>query len=368
MAIYRIFPEYDTFIFSEVLNGNAGKDEIIEIAGYADGTGTGRASRGLLKYNTSQIQEVIDTKVTGNFKAFLNLYLAEASEVPVNFTIYSYPVSQSYTPGVGKFGDIPVNKSGVSWQYKRAEETSLWIPNGFAPGTTGSYHPSQQGGGTWYTGSNGTNLESSQSFSLNSDLDLNIDVTNAVSLFYSESIENNGFIVKLQNDLEFNVSSSIRLKYFSTDTNTIYPPFLELRWDDSNYDTGSLTTLNNSLATVNIKNNKGKYADEGKQRFRLSAKPKYPSRTFTTSSIYLTNYALPTASYWGLRDEHSEEMIVDFDTNFTKISCDSTGPYFDIYMDGLQPERYYRVLIKTILDGSTTVVDNGNIFKVVRNG
>jgi hypothetical protein len=50
-------------------------------------------------------------------------------------------------------------------------------------------------------------------------------------------------------------------------------------------------------------------------------------------------------------------MIVDFDTNFTKISCDSTGPYFDVYMDGLQPERYYRILIKTTLDGSTTVVD-----------
>ena len=63
-------------------------------------------------------------------------------------------------------------------------------------------------------------------------------------------------------------------------------------------------------------------------------------------------------------------MIVDFDTNFTKISCDSTGPYFDVYMDGLQPERYYRILIKTTLDGSTTVVDdsNNNIFKVVRNG
>jgi len=41
-----------------------------------------------------------------------------------------------------------------------------------------------------------------------------------------------------------------------------------------------------------------------------------------------------------------------------------------VYMDGLQPERYYRILIKTVLDGSTVVVDdsNNNIFKVVRNG
>jgi hypothetical protein len=69
-----------------------------------------------------------------------------------------------------------------------------------------------------------------------------------------------------------------------------------------------------------------------------------------------------------LKDENTEEMVVDFDTKFTKISCDSTGPYFDVYMDGLEPERYYRILVKTTLDGSTTVVDNQNIFKVVRNG
>jgi hypothetical protein len=164
------------------------------------------------------------------------------------------------------------------------------------------------------------------------------------------------------------MSSSIRLKYYSLDTNTIYPPFLEFKWDDSTYTTGSLSVLSNSISTIGIKNNGGKYADVGKQRFRLTAKPKYPVRTFTTSSIYLTNYALPSSSYWGLRDENTEEMVIDFDTQFTKISCDPTGPFFDVYMDGLQPERYYRILVKTTLDGSTTVVDNQNIFKVVRNG
>ena len=61
-------------------------------------------------------------------------------------------------------------------------------------------------------------------------------------------------------------------------------------------------------------------------------------------------------------------MVVDFNTDFTKISCDPHGSFFDVYMDGLQPERYYRILVKTELDNSTVVVDNRNIFKVVRNG
>jgi hypothetical protein len=126
--------------------------------------------------------------------------------------------------------------------------------------------------------------------------------------------------------------------------------------------------LSNDISTINITNNKGKYTDTGKQRFRIAAKPKYPTRSFTTSSVYLTNYALPSASYWGLRDENTEEMVIDFDTKYTKVSCNGTSSFFDVYMDGLQPERYYRILIKTELQGSTVVVDNQNIFKVVRNG
>ena len=51
-----------------------------------------------------------------------------------------------------------------------------------------------------------------------------------------------------------------------------------------------------------------------------------------------------------------------------QISCDSNGPFFDIYMKGLQPERFYRILVKSTLDGSTTVIDDESVFKVVRNG
>jgi hypothetical protein len=61
-------------------------------------------------------------------------------------------------------------------------------------------------------------------------------------------------------------------------------------------------------------------------------------------------------------------MVFDFDTTYTKISADNTSNYFDIYMDGLQPERYYRLLIKTEIDGSTSIVDTDQTFMVVRNG
>lgn len=369
MAVYRIFPENDTFISTEDVIGNAGKDEIIEIGGYPSLSAIGQTNRLLLKYSTSEIQEVIANKVgLLNYSASLKVYLAEAYEVPVNYTIYGYPIYGNWDNGVGKFGDSPTNDTGVSWKNRQAGQTNPWLVGAYPAGVTGSCTSPLTGGGNWYTSSLGVSMEFTQSHALNSTNDIDMDITKAVMQINNATLPNNGFILKLQDSLEYNTTSSIRLKYYSADTNTIYPPSLEIKWDDSVYSTGSLSVLSNNISVINLTNNKGKYVDTGKQRFRISAKPKYPIKTFTTSSAHLVNYALPPTSYWGLRDENTEEMVIDFDTTFTKVSCDDQGAFFDVYMDGLQPERYYRILVKTTLDGSTVVVDNQNIFKVVRNG
>lgn len=374
MAIYRLFPEKDTTIFTEQLTGNAGKDEIIEVGGYTGvNDGTGQAARILIKFASNEINDVIDNEIGNtNFSSSLKLYLADASELPVDYTLYTYPVytggTGEWDNGTGKFGDLPVNTSGASWTYKNNGQLNAWATSGFLTGITGSYVTGKEGGGNWYTASNGESMEFSQIHTISSTHDVDINVTAAVKQIYNDELINRGFIVKLQDNYEFYTSTSIRLKYFGKDTNTIYPPFLEFKWDDRVYNQGTLPLLDTDISTIDIKNNRGKYADVGKQRFRITARPKYPVRTFSTTSNYLTNYVLPSASYWGLRDENTEEMVVDFDTDFTKISCDPNGAFFDVYMDGLQPERYYRILVKTTLDNSTVVIDNQNIFKVVRNG
>jgi hypothetical protein len=61
-------------------------------------------------------------------------------------------------------------------------------------------------------------------------------------------------------------------------------------------------------------------------------------------------------------------MVLDFDTTFTKISTSTSSSYFDVYMGGLEPERYYRILVKTTINGSTNIIDENLVFKVVRNG
>lgn len=372
MAIYKIFPEKDASIFSETPTANTGLDEILEIASYPM-QGIGRTTRILIKFPTDEITSLIDNTIGGtNFDAKLKLYLANASQIPYEYEVEAAPVYSSWTNGTGKFGDIPVNTSGVSWS--NTNGSTGWNLS-TAPNVTASYQSQLSGGGDWITGSLGYSLITSQSHGQSSTHDVNIDVTQATKLHYSQSLQgtgisNNGFILKLPSDLEFETTGSIRLRYFGVDTHTIYPPSLEMRWDDYTFNTGSSTQtiINDSNAVLSISNNKGRFTDEGKYRFRIKVNPKYPTRTFSTTSNYLTNYYLPTGSYWGIRDEHTEEMVFDFDTTYTKISADSNSSYFDIYMEGLQPERYYRILIKTTIDGSTMVLDENITFKVVRNG
>lgn len=371
MAVYKIFPEKDTFIFSEIPAGNAGKDAILEIAGYPSTLGGGLTNRALLQFNTAEVSEVLDRIVAGKeYTASLHLYLATANEIPLDFNVHAYPIysEKEWDAGKGKYGDSPADTSGVSWKYKNINPQNAWETGSFPQNVTASFQVGNAGGGNWYTAYGSASLEFTQNIKTDSTLDLDIDITPAIHLQKSGSIDNRGFIIKLSDDLEFNTTAAITLKYYGVDTNTVYPPSLDIKWDDSVYSTGSLEVLTTNQAIITLTNNKGSYVDKGKQRFRLAAKPTYPQRTFTTSSIYLKNYALPENSQWGLRDENTEEMVIPFNNTCTKISCDELGPFFEVYMDGLQPERYYRILVQTVLDGSTTVVDNQSIFKVIRNG
>ena len=351
MAVYRIYPEKDTFLSSEPsiagTYGNAGKDEILEIGSYLDANLIARTNRSIVQFKNSDITAAINQVNGASYSTSLKLYLAEGGEIPQSFDIFAHPVTASWVNGTGKGLDSPKNTTGTSWVYRDALTTEWATPGGDFD----------------------TDIVVSQSFDLSSDYDLNINVTDIITAQQPIGGRNNaGILLKLSSSLENNVTSSINLKYFSSDTNTIFPPYLEFKWDDSSYDSSSLSLLTTDIANISIKNAREKYADSDKVRFRLSARPQYPTRTFTTSSIYLTEYRLPSASYWGIKDEFSEEMIVDFDTTSTKISADSTSNYFDVYMSSLQPERYYRLLVKTELNNSSIVIDNKNIFKVTRNG
>ena len=240
---------------------------------------------------------------------------------------------------------------------------------------------SSAGGGNWYTGSldSSMQIEVTQSFTLRSQKDLNANVTDIVQTWYSSSknatgagttfttMSNDGFIVKWEDAIEFSTADAVQpiIQYYSVDTNTIYPPLLEIKWDDQVFETGSLPPLATADMFVALDNNPGVFYSESINRFRINCRPDYPVRVFQTASIDTTNHYLPDGSMFSIKDLDTNEVIVEFDPTFTKLSCDSQGNYFDVYMAGLQPERYYKILIQTTISGSTVVNDNEYIFKVV---
>jgi hypothetical protein len=365
MAIYKIFPEKSATIYSFYPTLNTGLDEILEISTFESINSTDEVSRVLIKFPTNQISESL-AKATGKaFDVYLKLYLANASSIPLNYTLFAHPIAADWNKGTGRLGNSPITTDGAGWQYKDQNSGSVWFSGSFASGTTGSYRSgSNIGGGLWYTSSN---YQSTQSFTNLTSKDIELKVTNAVSASYTNIISNYGFILKHSSSLEFTTQSKFETKYFSDNTHTIYPPCLEIRWDDSSYSTGSLSVISNNLFVPSLGNNKGEFQQDSVQRFRINVRDKFPARVFQTSSVYLNNKALPSTSYWSIKDLDSEEIVVDYDTTYTKISCDTSGSYFDIYMNGLEPERYYKLLFKTVLTNSETVVsDNNYYFKVIR--
>jgi hypothetical protein len=276
----------------------------------------------------------------------------------------------------------PQTVNGTSWKYINYSGSDIWKTGGYTPYVTGSYSGSISTGlangvgGNWYTGSGYIDgeLVASQSFGLRSEKDLDMNVTNIINAWYSSStespinpIDNNGFILKLTSSVEYSTSRSIQpiFKYYSTDTNTIYPPTLEFKWDDQSFETGNLLEITTSDLFVSLDNNPGTFRSESVNRFRLNVREQFPIRTFQTSSLYTTNKHLNNESLYAIKDLDTNEFVINFDSNFTKISCDPNGNYFDIYMNGLEPERYYKILIKTTINGSTIVKDEDYYFKVI---
>lgn len=363
MAVYKIFAEKDATLYSNYPNQNTGLDEILEI-GNTLGSDTGDAfqvMRPVIKFSTSDINDTLENKVNGvPFTASLKLFLAQADSIPIDFTIDCYRISGSWNMGTGKFQDNPENETGVSWQWKSSIATNPWIPTAYSSSVTASYNNAYPGGGTYIF----TN-EASQSFSYNDTLDIAIDISSQVLGLYSSSF-NDGFLLKLEDSLEFQTGSFFNLKYFSVDTHTIYPPVLEIGWDDSIFATGSESVISDPNFVVSFKNNQYTFQRGSIQRFRLEVRPQYPVRTFTTSSVYLTSHYLPQNSYYQIVDMDTEEIIIAFNNSTTKISADSISSFIDIYMNGLQPERYYKIFIKTTLDSSTIIRDSDLTFKVVQ--
>ena len=386
MAVFKIFPDKDATLYSIFPDMNTGLDEIVEatLTTFSYSQPNPQASRFLIKFAQEDLIAAFGpmsdaTYNSGSWNAKLQCFVSTATGLATTSSIVCYPLAQDWGMGTGHYLDEPISTDGCSWIWASYSGSNLWqIPaNGFnyPQGATASYTSSTAvavGGGIWYTGSQ---YSSSVTFSYRTNKDLNLNVTNTVRAWTTSSITiatgylpNNGFLLKQDLEFVYNKNYQPELKYFSVDTNTIYPPALQISWEDFSYNTGSSsqTVLNTLPATITLAQNPGVFYSASINRFRVNARPEYPIQLWQTSSVYTNNYYLPSgSSCYAVKDLETNEYIVDFDSKYTQLSADASSSYFDMYMNFLQPERYYTILIQTTIDGSTIVFNDQYYFKVI---
>ena len=388
MAHYFLFPEKDATIYSHPTNQslNTGIDEILTIRDIESSTDSNYyPSRILIQFNTTELVDIINNKV-GNkdiVTASLNLWQTEHRELSVDQHLEVYPLAESWVNGTGRLDNTPQITDGVSWKYRDGSDNAIkysaigtyWNTASLSAGTTGSWTATSPGGGVWYTGSG---FETIRSYGFNDNLDISLDITSPVLKHYSASndsatypdgVSNNGFIIKRSGSQEFTAISDGELNFFSMDTHTIFPPYLDIAWDDSNYDTNYASgnsVLSSGEIFVTLRNNKGKFKTIEEPKFRLNIRELYPTRRFVTSSNYLDTKYFTSESYYSLVDYATEETIIPFGPT-SKLSADSEGMYFKLYMNGLEEERYYKLLFKHENNDGVKVFDEKYYFKITKS-
>jgi len=362
--IYSFYPIADTTIYESDPLKNTGNDAVLDLSKHVLAE-EAYNNRILLKFDTDYIISVMEDNnvIYPNVKFYLNLYTVKEQEVPTTFTVDVFRAGEAWEEGIGRYINNPKTTLGASWYSSSKSSNSggtPWQVDNLGFGQTAEW-TTVKGGGTWYTDP----VASSEVNTYNSDL--RIDVTEVVMRWVFND-PNYGFLVKKSNQDETSDSKFVELKYFSKDTNTIYLPKLEMLWNDASYSPGNLPQPDYSKQlTVYPKNLKNSYKEGSKVRINVGVREKYPVITFATQSNYIQAKQIPSSSFfYGIQHADTNEVVVPFDTNYTKMSCDSTGNYFKLWTDSLQVERYYKLVFRVDYQGSEEYIDNNYIFKVTK--
>ena len=346
----------DSITGEDFTDKNTGQDEILEIKKVFFNREFHYPTRALIQFDTDEIESYISSSVLPkDYRINLRLYETKGtSGLSETYDIAAYPISESWDEGVGKEADRPKTTEGCSWKFrKNKDDIELqWA-------TAGATYISSD--------------EVTQSFSLEKP-DINMDVTSIAKKWFSGDNNNYGFLLRLSGSREISTGSFEDLKFFSRQTNTIYSPKLELKWDDhspaTGSNTGSLTPLNLSGQTENYLyqlHTREAYKETETVKFRIGARKRYINKSFPTSiqTVSGSYFAEGSASY-SIIDMATNEEVIPFGA-YTTMSCDSVSPYFMQDLNGFEPNRAYKILIKVKHNDDQTLVYDDDFEFILRS-
>lgn len=354
------FATKDTFINSgsNLIDGttfqdkNTGKDEVLELKKVFFDRTFHAPTRVLIQFDTDEINNYITaSNIPDTYKTYLRLWETEGvSGLSEDYKIAAYPLSQEWDEGVGKEADDPKTTDGCSWLYRKNRDGATeisWTDNG----------------GTYVAGD-----EVTQSFSLSSP-DIEMDITSMAKKWFSGENTNYGLLLRLSGSRETSTGSFEDLKFFSRQTNTIYSPKLEVRWDDSSHSFGSLTPLDVSGNTENYlyqMHAREAYKENEIVKFRFGARKRYIDKSFSTSVQTVSGSYLGAGSAsYSIIDMATNESVVPFSA-YTTMSCDSVSNYFKQDLNSFEPNRAYKILVKVKHEDNQTIIYDDDFEFILR--
>ena len=357
MAYYFMTASKDASVYLQQPNQNCGLDEILEISKVYYGN-VKDVSRALLKFDVGFLSaSLVDTSITMS-EAILILKETQSEELPLEYTLYAYPISQSWQMGIGTRFDN-VSTQGVTWNYREGDSNLEWLPTtAFSTNSTGSYNGQ---GGVWYN-----TPTANQSFNYQT-ADINMDVKSMLMTWMSGSIPNEGLIIKHSFAVENDTEDYGIVKVFSKETSTIYQPKLRIGWDDQSFITGSLISLNSENVKVSVSNFKKEYKQGTIAKIRVVGRELYPLKTFSNKFAYNDIKYLPSTTYYQIKDVNSDDIIIPF-SNYSKISCDTNGNYIKLNFSNWERERIYKIEFKIDFGaGNIQYYDDNITFNIVKD-
>ena len=336
----------DATIYQRYPSANTGLDEVIEVGKAVKSTdGSGMYSSGsvrmLVQFDVPSQQQYSSSSLY-----YLNLRIANATNVNRYQKLEVYPVSRSWIEGSGYFyQDVKNTNDGANWY--TASKFVSW---------------SNAGGDYVATPS------ASYTISAVPIEDIQIDITSILQPIVSGTNVTpwNGLLIKFPDIDEDDEQNIGNIKFFSGNTHTIFAPKIEVVSVDQVFNTGSLKPTPNGYVSIVPRNLKEAYAQGEIDKVRLVVRDPYPDKKFDSAQRYKAMYYLPSESYYRIKDQVSNVVLYDFD-QYSAISCDTSGSYFVLDTTGLDVNRYYTIDLKIKSNGLVFFPIFNYTFKIDNN-
>lgn len=362
--IKTIYPSKDTTLYQASESANTGNDEILEITKYVSSSfGPISTTRPALQFDTSVVsaslssQGINTTAGSGSLKWYLKLFISEEEDIQNDNSIVIHPLRESWIKGSGRSTHYPLTTDGAGWKYRDGNTTATtWTAEG----------------GYFLSGAH-TSESVIQSFS-GVQSDIEVDVTDMVESWSDGTLSNNGIILKRSGSQETDSTIYGSQYYYSRNTNTIYSPRLEARYDDASH---AFSATNGAVITVSNEVDvqprlRPEYKQTSQERIFIDTFLKGGARSQAGSVGTAYRHYLPQSSSYAIIDNATGEYVYNHDVDYTYVGrTGTTKNYIDIDMNGLFPERFYALEFKVNYYSGTSVIatryyKSNTLFKVVK--